>query len=211
VRAEAVVIVAHGLHWPDGTAPRQQTHALRHVENVDLAVAHVPSDRRRVAVQAGGNVGLWPRRLAMAFQRVLTFEPDAVSRECLTANVAAFPNVDVSASALGAEYGVCHIAHRSLGSHTIAPGTDVKVIHLDSLDLRDVDFLQLDVEGYEWQALVGAVSTIQRCRPVIQVELRNFATKYGKSDSEIVSLLWSWGYLCDARLSGSDSVWVHKS
>ncbi len=45
----------------------------------------------------------------------------------------------------------------------------VDVIPLDSLDLSP-DLLQLDVEGFEYEALLGATNTIKRCRPVIQIE-----------------------------------------
>jgi FkbM family methyltransferase len=36
---------------------------------------------------------------------------------------------------------------------------------------RHVSVLQLDVEGYEQQALIGALGTIERCRPAIAVEI----------------------------------------
>jgi hypothetical protein len=35
---------------------------------------------------------------------------------------------------------------------------------------RHVSLIQLDVEGFEDQALLGAMATIERCRPVIVVE-----------------------------------------
>nr|NIM22361.1 hypothetical protein [Candidatus Latescibacterota bacterium]NIO78565.1 hypothetical protein [Candidatus Latescibacterota bacterium] len=35
---------------------------------------------------------------------------------------------------------------------------------------RSVSIIQLDVEGFEKEALAGALSTIQRCRPIIILE-----------------------------------------
>jgi FkbM family methyltransferase len=36
---------------------------------------------------------------------------------------------------------------------------------------RPVSIIQLDVEGHEQQALIGALRTIERCRPIIMVEI----------------------------------------
>jgi FkbM family methyltransferase len=49
---------------------------------------------------------------------------------------------------------------------------EVQVLALDSVIPHDrrVGVLQLDVEGHEQQALIGARQTIERCRPLIVVE-----------------------------------------
>jgi hypothetical protein len=63
-----------GFFWPDDVAERWR-HSLRHVEALDWTLKRCAG--RRTAVQAGGNMGLWPRKMAEAgFRRVLTFEPD---------------------------------------------------------------------------------------------------------------------------------------
>ena len=46
----------------------------------------------------------------------------------------------------------------------------VSVIAIDSLKLERVDFIKADVEGMELDVLQGALATIERCRPLIQVE-----------------------------------------
>ena len=197
------MIQHQGLWWPTDVGEKYK-HALMHVGSIEWAIKYCR--RRRTAVQAGGNVGLWPRRLAESFQRVITFEPDSVSRECLAMNVPA--SVDVRPFALGAASGTCGLQHRSLGSHRVVDGQDVPVTTVDSLDLNDLDFLQLDVEGYEWHALVGAVDTIERCHPVIQVELRNFTDRYGQTDAEVRQILKGFGYREVSRQQGSDVVFA---
>ncbi len=193
--------VINGLHWPDDVGDTYK-HALEHVKGVEWAIQHCP--QKRVALQAGGNVGLWPRRLSMVFDRVLTFEPDAVSRECLLANVP--DSVVVRSSALGAEMGFCGLKHRGLGSHRIIDGDDVPMVPIDALGLDVLDYLQLDIEGYEYHALKGAIKTIGRCHPLIQVELRGFATKYGTTTGATVELLTALGYREVSKQSGSDVV-----
>ena len=162
-----------------------------------------------MALQAGGNVGLWPRRLAASFDRVITFEPDQVSRACCQANVPA--NVDVRVEALGAASGRCGVKHRGLGSHRIVDGAGIEMTTIDTLNLEVLDLLQLDIEGYEHHALMGGAETIARCRPMIQVELRGFATKYGTTTNDTVQWLSDLGYRPVSSQPGSDVVFQWKA
>jgi FkbM family methyltransferase len=191
-----------GLWWPDGIRDSQWQHSLKHVRSLEWAIAHCP--QKRVALQAGGNVGLWPRRLAEVFDRVMTFEPDAPSRSCLLRNVPS--SVEVWSVALGDVEGVCGLARQSLGSHCVIRGDDIQMTTIDALGLPVLDFLQLDIEGYEWHALMGGRETIARCQPVIQLELRNFTEAYGQSDDEVRRLMDSWGYREVAQQPGNDVV-----
>lgn len=197
------MIQIQGVWWPD-TVGETWRHAMEHAKSIEWAIAYCK--RKGVAVQAGGNIGLWPMRLSNFFDRVITFEPDTVSRACLQQNVSG--NVTVYSEALGDVAGACCIKHRGLGSHRVMDGQDVPVVTIDSLNLETVDFLQLDIEGYEWHALKGAEATIARCRPVIQVELRDFTWKYGKTDYAVRCLLRDLGYTAVSSQPGSDFVFA---
>jgi FkbM family methyltransferase len=192
------VIEIEGFWWPDDVGAKWQ-HSLRHVRTVETAIRFARS--RRTVVQAGGNIGLWPHRLAQKFERVITFEPEPVSRECLVANLRDLPNVTVRAEALGATRGTCVIARKSLGSHKVAVGAGTEILPLDELKLTDLDFLCLDVEGYEQRVIEGAWRTIERCHPLIQVEMRGFTSNYGGSDDELERRLLEAGYRVLARPS----------
>jgi FkbM family methyltransferase len=200
------MIHLHGYAWPDDVGDRH-AHALMHVQSLEVGLRFCA--QRRTAVQAGGNIGLWPKRLSEVFTRVFTFEPDAESRACLLQNVAA--NVIVSPAALGRADGACGLKHKGLGSHRVIDGATIAVTTVDGLGLEDLDFLQLDVEGYEMAALEGALETIERCRPVIQLELRNFTEKFGSSDAAVRALLSSRGYHQVARAQGSDFVFQWRA
>lgn len=194
-----------GFWWPDDVGEKWR-HALMHVASADVGLSYCR--RHRTAVQAGGNIGLWPRRYAEQFARVLTFEPDAISRACLERNVPG--HVVVSGEALGAAAGRCAVEHRSLGSHRVVDGDDVAMTTVDTLALDDVDLLQFDLEGYEGQALLGASQTIERCHPVIQVELRGFADRFGQSVASIREWLRAHGYRQVATAQGSDFIFRHE-
>ena len=189
--------------WPDDVGEKWR-HSLKHVKSLEWSLARCA--RRRTAVQAGGNMGLWPRRMSEVFERVITFEPDAISHACLRRNTFDRANVQIRAEALGEAIARCSVQHRSLGSHQVTAGISVPMTTVDALGLDDVDLLQLDIEGYEWHALMGAVETIRRCRPQIQVELRGFTEKYGSSDAAVQTLLASLGYREVTRQAGNDVV-----
>lgn len=194
-----------GIWCPDNTPEHKVQHALMHVVSVEWAIAHCR--KHRTAVQAGGNIGLWPKRLSEVFRRVITFEPEMATFECLLKNIPA--TVEAYSEALADKPGTCSLIRKSLGSHRVFfadDGNAVPMTTVDALALDDLDYLQLDIEGYEWHALQGARETIRRCQPLIQIEFRHHTTKYGQSDESVRALLALMGYRRLSKQQGSDEV-----
>lgn len=140
----------------------------------DLGQVMPLCSRRRVCVQAGGAAGIYPRWLSNCFDHVYTFEPNPWLFACLVRNT---DNVRVHAfqAALGAGGPGVHMKcpggqEKNQGAWYTEPGGYIPVIRLDDLWLDEVDLICLDIEGGEPEALAGAQKTIERCRPVIQVE-----------------------------------------
>lgn len=156
-------------HWPSYTKSNEKAYTLKHVQMLEITLTFC--NQRRTAVQAGGSIGYWPARLAKDFDRVITFEPETEILGCLKKNLASFKNVEVRGEALGAEKRKCSIQVSGFGSHFILPGKNIEMVRLDDLDIRDVDLIQLDVEGYEANALEGGELLVDRYRPIIQVEI----------------------------------------
>jgi FkbM family methyltransferase len=181
-----------GLYWP---AADQETRAAvtSTLPDVHKFVQFCP--KRGIAVQAGGNVGVFPKELARHFKQVITFEPDAVNWECFQRNVTE-PNIIGRKMALGDAPGRMAVEHNAFnpGASYLTAGNDVEVITLDSLDLEGCDLLQLDVEGFELKALKGAEATIRKYSPVIVLEQKGLGEKYGDSDSATTEWLTKIGY-----------------
>lgn len=155
--------------------------------------------QRRVVVQAGGNVGVWPLELSRSFAKVYTFEPDPENYACLERNVAGHERIHAYPAALGPRESHTQLMRSdwNCGATALDPeGREglVPVVALDSLHLDDVDLLQLDIEGYELQALKGSVETINRCSPLIVLELKGHSERYGNTDEETESWLKALGY-----------------
>jgi FkbM family methyltransferase len=142
-----------------------------------------------VCVQAGGNQGMYPRLLSEMFGRVYTFEPDPLNFYCLVDNCQK-DNIYKMQAALGAQPGLVRINRGPMtntGTHTVsADGVcTVPMVTIDSLQLDSCGFIMLDIERYEYQALLGAMQTIERFRPVIQCECGN---------DDILNLIGRFGY-----------------
>jgi FkbM family methyltransferase len=159
-------------------------------------------DFRRV-VQAGGNIGIWPKRLSHDFETVSTFEPDSANYLALVENTKGIDNITATNAALGdraARAGIDHIDPQNIGAHQIKEGNDFDVLTVDSFGWEDVDLLQLDVEGFEHFAILGAAETIQRSGPVICLELKGLGKRYGVEDEETVAFLAGLGYKITNRI-----------
>lgn len=138
----------------------------------------------------------------MKVENVFCFEPNTISREVLQKNVA-LNNLEkvvaVYPFALGKEPGVgaqSNFTQQNTGMNRVARinGSEeaiqspVEIRSLDSFALNRVDFLKIDVEGFELEVLQGAEETVRRCRPVILVEV------FESNREEVDTLLRSYGY-----------------
>lgn len=178
----------------------------------DLAQMLPLCKQKRRVIQAGGNVGIWPKELSKHFDSVVTFEPDSLNYQALSVNVGEVENIEINNLALGEKYGsgaMDHIDPRNIGAHQIKDGDEFKIISIDSRGYDDVDFIQLDIEGFEHQAVLGAMETIKKSWPVICLELKGIGKRYGYPDEDTIALLESIGYTIRARIH-RDIVFVRK-
>lgn len=144
------------------------------IEHLERALASVSV--RGLALDVGAHYGSWTRHLAKSFERVIAFEPVQETFKCLQKNVQALPNVEIRNQAVGAETSMVEVSVGKMYSH---PGMETVVkfsggateqIRIDDLELENVDFIKIDVEGYELFVLHGARETLLRCRPTIILE-----------------------------------------
>ena len=165
----------------------------------------------RTAIQAGGNVGVYPVALAQKFQRVYTVEPDAANYEALALNTDSHSRIVIRRAAFGMEHGKAEIDQifpDNIGAHQIKEGAEFDVLPIDSLGVTDCDLLQLDVEGSEHQAILGAISTIEASWPVITLELKGHGERYGYTDNDTINLLADMGYKIADRVN-RDVIFKH--
>ena len=142
-------------------------------------------------VDVGANVGymaLLAARCVGPAGRVLAIEPDAANGDLLTANVErnGYRNVTICRYAVGGAPGMATLYRSAwnMGNHRLNAGAagqaiahqavQVPVETVDRLvsqnGLSRVDFVKMDVEGYEPGVLAGLHETMARDRPIILTE-----------------------------------------
>jgi FkbM family methyltransferase len=184
----------------------------------DLREHVLPAVKGRIlAVQAGGAVGLWAATLAQAgFCWIHSFEPNPALRECFHKNIRLFDRHDgivLHSEALGANPGKGAIGGEkdwNMGSWSVRAGDTCDIRTIDSLNLVTCDLIMLDIEGMELEALKGAYRTIERCKPVIVVEMKEQClNQFGSTKEDLRAYLRSFKYKLHSSFHGErDEMWI---
>ena len=169
---------------------KQRNMALRYIK------------RWRNCIDIGSNVGIWTRELASKFKKVYCFEPNPNFNECFRKNITE-NNIELF------EFGLSnkeHTASQEFNSTqmTNTPG-NVQCRTLDSFNLNNIDFIKIDVDGFEVEVLEGAVETITRNKPVINIEVKKL--KRPDVCKKIRRILYGLNYHPRMRVR-SDEIWT---
>jgi FkbM family methyltransferase len=173
-------------------------------EVADLSVSLAFCKQKRTVFQAGGNFGIYQLELAKHFDTVYTVEPDMDNYRALKQNIANSTKIIPMRAGLGSRDGraaIDRIAPTNCGAHMIKQGDEFDIITIDSYNLTDCDFIQLDIEGSEHDALMGAIDTIESTHPVITLEMKGLGERYGYTDQDTINLLASLGYAVAGRVN----------
>ena len=156
-------------------------------------------NKESIVLEGGCHIGTHTLRLGLLGKQVLSFEPMTSSSIILHENLKLnnITNVTVYSEGLSNKTGVAQFewfGHNNPGGSGLTnnpmgkPNYEKKIennnypinlITIDSLQLDKLDFIKLDVEGYEINVIEGALNTIKKCKPVITMEIwENFHGKY---------------------------------
>ena len=131
------------------------------------------------AVDVGANIGYYLLLLESvvgAAGRVACFEPEPENLRELERNIRVneFANVDLFAAAVGAQPGTVSL-RAGINGAIVADGAGgavtVPMVTLDSAIPGPVDFVKIDVEGWEGHVLAGAKRLLLEHRPALWVEI----------------------------------------
>ena len=176
------------------------------LDHLHAALSYVKT--HRTAIDGGAHQGIWTRELLKMFNSVYAFEPIQSNREKLPSDSINF------------HYGLGQVHEERIMApgkkntgqwHVATLGIDhADIIPLDSLEIPSVDFLKLDLEGYELFALKGAEITIKVNKPVILIEENGLSSRYGVTPGSAGEYLESLGYKKRETI-GQDEIYVHRS
>jgi FkbM family methyltransferase len=166
----------------------------------DSALKYV--NQWRVCLDIGSNIGQWTRPLTKRFQSVVCFEPNPNFRECFEKNIQ-------EKNVLLWHYGLSdkeHKAKQDFNSTVLQQEEgDIECRTLDSFGLTNVDFVKIDVDGFEVPLLNGARETLTKNNPVINIEMKR--DKRAGVVAKCESILQELGYRFINRTK-SDEVWL---
>ena len=156
----------------------------------------------RVCLDIGSNIGQWTRPLSNRFESVVCFEPNPNFRECFEKNIQ-------EKNVLLWPYGLSdkeHKAKQDFNSTVLQQEDgDIDCRTLDSFGLTNVDFVKIDVDGFEVPLLNGATETLTKNNPVINIEMKR--DKRSGIVAKCESILQDLGYKFENRTK-SDEVWL---
>lgn len=133
-----------------------------------------------IVVDVGANVGSHAINFARTAEVVYAFEPHPLSYYTLCANLLLnrVQNVAPFNRALGATNGTEYMPNFDPTKPNTAMGCQigngsqpVTMSTLDSLEIRGINFMKIDVEAYELEVLKGAIETLKRENMVVYVEI----------------------------------------
>jgi FkbM family methyltransferase len=166
-------------------------------QHIDRCFHHI-KNRMHTAIDVGGHCGFWSFYLGGNFKKVYAFEPVEIFRECFKKNIP-HGNVELLPVALGNENGFVsmNVELENTGATHVSSNTNdlnkVELKKLDDYELTNVDFIKIDVEGYENQVVLGAKETLLRNKPIIIVEQKGFSDRFNETQFEAVDTLKSYG------------------
>lgn len=163
----------------DGWIGKRITNTFENYQQLEYQKAISYVKQFRTGIDLGANIGVMSYRMVQDFKEVHSFEP--LFSEHVAENVKA-NNIHIYPYAVGDKedtatmrVGLYHCGGSNIVESKVS-GEDykeVKVVTLDSFNFLDVDFIKIDVEHYEFQALKGAYSTIKQYKPTILLELKS--------------------------------------
>ena len=166
------------------------------LKEYNKAVSYVKN--KQIAIDVGANLGMMSYRMCRDFKHVHAIEP--LFAQYIKPNVGA-DNITIHEVAVGETEKTVSMRvgqYHSGGSNVVEWINDitqtynqnVKCITIDSLNIKDVDFIKIDVEHYDWFALQGANQTIETYHPIIMMEVK----KDNPYKDQIMKFMKNHGY-----------------
>lgn len=177
-------------------------------ESKELELCRRYLSPRSVVIDIGANIGLHSIYFSNLATEgcVLAIEPSLDTFDLLRKNVGTIPNIAPLNIAVSDVGGILTFFHATDGAYSslmdtkrapIAKTTKVPCMTIDdmvaALQLQRVDFVKIDVEGFEYNALKGMTKTISTFNPVIFCEIYQ-GTGSNQAPDETVRFLLDRNY-----------------
>ena len=146
-------------------------------DKITLLRAHIKPGMK--VLDIGANIGFYTLLLSNLVGpegRVYSFEPDPLNFKRLKANSRRFGNVVLNQLACGEKTGKIRLYHSeelNVDHQTYDGGENRRSLEIDCVSLdgylkndEEIDFIKIDIQGYEYFAFKGMQETIRRSKRV---------------------------------------------
>tara|TARA_Y100001963_G_scaffold61082_1_gene85279 strand:- start:742 stop:1377 length:636 start_codon:yes stop_codon:yes gene_type:complete len=164
--------------------PDLDTHFENYIEDGGYQTIHretilryikMKKPKLRCCIDIGSHIGFWSKDFTKVFNHTYAFDPIPQVRECYVKNITN-PNYTLYPYALGREESkkmFLYSPSETGNTHASDKGNlEVTIKTLDSFALDNIDYIKIDAEGYEIEALIGAKKLIEKCKPFIHIEAK---------------------------------------
>lgn len=184
------IVNRHCSQQIDALAKTGKTHIEDELKNIFDVVDKLPDDA--IILDCGTNIGAFLIPVAHRVRgkniKIIGFEPQRMMYNAILGSIALndLENCWVHPYAVGskeskvtltpmdytkeADYGTAAAKAVDAVENRYMRQWEADCITLDSLELPRIDFIKMDIEGYEVEALKGAKAVLERFRPTIWVE-----------------------------------------
>jgi FkbM family methyltransferase len=175
----------------------------------------------KIALDIGARWGEWSRLLQKDFNKIYCFEPLSkrykfINENCVTSNITLYGCCLGDKIEAVDMHGGCIFDKTLKDIKTKANRVD-KIssqisVRLDDLNITDVDFIKIDVEGYELPVIKGGLKTIMKYKPIICLEQNGSEEKWrGSVKNEAMDFLLSIGMKVEKQLNHQDYLLIWKT
>lgn len=147
-----------------------------------------------VFLDVGAYFGSYVCIASPCVKEVIAVEPHPDIRNVLLETITRndFENVTVFSSPLFSRVVKGQLGRRN--NFQVTPDGTMETVILDSMGISP-DVIKIDVEGAEYDVLVGGQQTIERCKPAILVEIHiKKIERFSHTAKQVRHLLIEWGY-----------------
>ena len=186
-----IIVDRHCDYQIDALAKTGRTHIESELKNIFNVLDHVPDGS--IIIDGGTNIGLFSIPVAQKVKnrniKVVGFEPQRILAYALGGTIALndLENCWVHNLALSdiirtvrlpevnynkvADYGTVQVSDDvQISENKYLNNILVDAVSIDSLELPNIKFIKLDIEGYEIPAINGAINTIRKDKPFLWIE-----------------------------------------
>ena len=147
-----------------------------------------------VAVDVGAFVGDTTHELLLRGCRVYAFEPQPDAFYCLQHNCPHATCFNVGLGS-GQHYALTNTVTNKGARPLALRAEGTQTVTLDSFKFSRVNFLKIDAEGFEPYVLEGAKETLERCRPIVYIEVNpGMLFQFGFQAEAVLNPLLKFGY-----------------